>query len=179
MRLLPRIGLLGTMLAVCLWATTLEQLSLDEVIQKSTAIVRGRVTGSYPAYRGASIYTFYQIEVSENWKAPGASQRIDVAVPGGVIKGVRQSVAGAPSLNVGDEYVIFVWTSRSGLSQVMGLSQGLFNVKVDASGNALLVRPAALETMLGKNGQVVEDQALTMRVADMRSRVQRNLGVAP
>ena len=37
-------------------------------------------------------------------------------------------------LKIGDEYVFFVWTSRSGLAQIIGLSQGLFNVLPDGKG---------------------------------------------
>src|SRR5690242_6003115 len=65
-------------------ATTLAQLTLDDMIQKSPAIVRARVTGSHSAYRGADIYTFYLLQVLESWKASGRVTT-DVAIPGGVV----------------------------------------------------------------------------------------------
>src|SRR5262249_46880278 len=76
-------------------ATTLEQLSLDDMIQKSTSVVRARITGNYAAAVGSDIYTYYRLEISETWKGPAAAQ-MDVAVPGGLFKGLRQTVAGAP-----------------------------------------------------------------------------------
>ncbi len=82
-------------------------------------------------------------------------------------------VAGAPVLNVGEEYVVFLWTSRSGVTQVIGLTQGLFRVGQDAQGNTIAMRPAATETMLDKNGRLVSDQPLTLRVNDLRSRVSQ------
>src|SRR5580658_3486423 len=117
-----------------LGATTLLQLSLNDMIKQSTGIVRATVTGTRVDYRGAYIYTYYQLQVSEDWRSPSlapAVPQIEVAVPGGAAQGVRQTVAGAPSLQVGQEYVVFLWTSRSGLTQVIGLSQGLFLVKSD------------------------------------------------
>ena len=54
-------------------------------------------------------------------------------MPGGVVNGIRQSVTGAPELKPGQEYVLFLWTSRSGLTQVIGLSQGLFKVSEEGS----------------------------------------------
>jgi len=86
-------------------------------------------------------------------------------------------VAGAPSLNVGQEYVIFLWTSRSGLTQVIGLSQGLLSVKQTESGDAVLIRPAASDLMLDKNGHVVSDNTLMMQLSELRARIQRVLGV--
>jgi len=161
----------AVLLSMSLLATTLEQLSLDDMIQKSTGVVRARVTGSYTALVGVDIYTYYRLDVSETWKGQPATQ-LDVAVPGGSLRGQRQVVAGAPPLVAGEEYVLFLWTSRSGLTQVIGLSQGSFSVKADASNTLLLVRPAAADNMLDKNGRVVADQPLNLRLTDVRSKVR-------
>src|SRR5713101_1931584 len=106
-------------------ATTLQQLSLDEMIRKSTSIVRGKAQRTYGGLHGSMIYTHYSVEVMESWKGNQAGQ-IDIVVPGGVSSDRRQSYAGAPALADGQEYVLFLWTSKSGLTQVIGLSQGLF-----------------------------------------------------
>ena len=156
------------------WATTLQQLSMDDMIRKSTNIVRVKVVDARTALRGQDIYTYYQLQVLEGWNT--TTSQVEVAVPGGSSKGIRQMVPGAPSLNVGDEYVIFLWTSRSGLTQIIGLSQGLFSVKTNAAGDAMLVRPAATELMLDKSGKVVSDQAVSLRLNDVRSQIQNTLG---
>jgi hypothetical protein len=154
-------------------ATTLQQLSLDNMIQQSTSVVRAKVTGSYTAQRGQDIWTFYQLQVSETLKPSGTAvaTNVDVAVPGGSLHGARQVVAGAPSLTVGTEYVIFLWTSRSGLTQVIGLSQGLFEVTPDSSGYPVLTRPAAVSTMLDRNGNPVTDQAVSLSLSSVRTRI--------
>jgi hypothetical protein len=156
-------------------ATTLLRLSMDDMIQQSTAIVRAKVTGSSSAFRGQDIYTYYQLQILETVKAGGQAQT-EVAVPGGSVGVVRQMVAGAPTLSVGGEYVLFLWTSRSGLTQAIGLSQGLFSVTYDAAGNATVGRPAASGTMLDVNGNVAADQAVSLKWSALRARIQQKLG---
>ena len=73
-------------------ASTLQQLSLTDMTEKSTAIVRGKLTLTAMAFRGDIIYTHYLLNVSEVWKGPPVAQ-IDVAVPGGYVNGVRQTFA--------------------------------------------------------------------------------------
>jgi hypothetical protein len=158
-------------------ATTLQKLSVDEMARQSTMIVRAKVVSSSGVLRGQDIYTFYQLQVLEGWKAAGVHE-LKVAVPGGVANGLRQSVAGAPSLEVGAEYVMFLWTSRSGLTQLIGLSQGLFDVKQNAAGNAVVARPAADEMMLDKSGRVVRDESVLMPLADLRAEIKRVLSGA-
>src|SRR5436190_24187523 len=78
-----------------LGAATLSRLTLDDMINQSTTIVRARISGSYAAARGSFIYTFYQAQVTGQWK--GASQAIvEIAVPGGTANGLRQVFPGPP-----------------------------------------------------------------------------------
>jgi hypothetical protein len=159
--------------------TTLERLPLDEMTRKSTAIVRARVVGTSGVLRGADVYTIYRIEIQESWKSSpksgSQSNPVQVAVPGGVAGGLRQMVAGAPSLHVGEEYVMFLWTSRSGLTQLIGLSQGLFNVQHSGAGDASATRAAASELMLDASGHAVKDEAVSMKLSDLKAQVKRSL----
>jgi hypothetical protein len=169
-------------LAAPAWATTLQKLSLDDMIGQSTSIVRAKVTGSSTSMLGRDIYTYYQFQVLETLKAGPAqpssaqSSSSSVAVPGGVARGLRQIAAGAPALSAGQEYVLFLWTSRSGLTQVIGLSQGLFTVMQNEAGDTVLVRPAASELMLDQAGKVVNDQGVTMKLTDLRTEIQKVAG---
>src|SRR5450759_2270431 len=106
-------------MAVGTWAATLEQLSFDEMVEKSTAIVRGRVVGSYTTSKGSLIYTHYRVLVSERWKGPAASEA-DLVVPGGTLGRSVQSFPGAPKLAPGADYVLFLWTAKSGLTHIIG-----------------------------------------------------------
>ena len=171
-----RFGLLSFVLVVSLNASTLQKLTLDEMIKQSTAIVHVKVSSSAAVMRGRNIYTFYQFQVLETLKA-GNSAQSEVAVPGGSTAGLRQEVAGAPALAIGGNYVIFLWTSNSGLTQIIGLSQGLFNVVQDSSGNAELVRGAiASATVVSKSGQALNPAAVTISLSGLKAEIQKVLG---
>jgi hypothetical protein len=172
------IVLAGLAALACARATTLQQLSLDDMIRQSTGIVRAKVTGSSSALRGQNIYTYYRLQILETAKAGGnqGSSEIDVAVPGGTANGMREVVVGAPALTTGSQYVVFLWTSRSGLTQIIGLSQGLFLAVPDGPGKISLTRPAAEDLMLDQNGKAVEGQALGLEWSDLRTRIQKELG---
>src|SRR5436305_11139949 len=51
-----------------LQSATLERLSLDDMIAKSTVIVRGKVTSAYAAASGPIIYPNYTVQVSQRLK---------------------------------------------------------------------------------------------------------------
>ncbi len=159
-------------------AATLEQLSFDEMVEKSTSIVRGRVIGTYTTAKGSLIYTHYRVLVSERWKGAPAAEA-DLVVPGGVLGNVRQSFTGAPRLAQGSDYVLFLWTGKSGLTHIIGLTQGLFDVTTDAKGNTLAVRGTSGETMLDRaTGKPVTEEDLSLTLADLRTRISRAVGGA-
>lgn len=154
-------------------ATTLQQLGLDDMIQKSTAIVRGRVQSTGGVIRGSSIYTHYTVQVVEQWKGAAAGQ-IDFVVPGGTANGMRQSIAGAPTFTNGQEYVLYLWTSRSGLTQVIGLSQGMF-----ISANGMVSRPSITERLIDATGAEASDSGMQMTLEAMRARIATALKARP
>jgi len=162
------------LLASSAWATTLEQLSVEQMIQQSSAIVRAKVAGSFTANRNGTIYTYYHLQITENLKS-STPATVDVAVPGGSVGRVMQSVAGAPELKPGGEYVLFLWTSRSGLTQIIGLSQGAFDVRANAAG-PVVSRPAASDQMLDARGHVVVDSGVKLSLSDLRARIDSLVG---
>lgn len=153
-------------------ASTLQRLSLNDMIQKSTLIVRGTIQpGSSAALRGALIYTHFNLAVTTAFKGSPKST-IDVAVPGGALSGMQQPVAGAPMLVPGHEYVLFLWTSKSGLTQVIGLSQGLFNVSTNAQGQVIVSRNPTVSAMVDASGNSVTDSGLQMPLAQLTAKIQ-------
>lgn len=154
-------------------ATILQQLTLDEMVQKSTSIVRARVTSSSEVVRSGDVFTIYKFETLETLKSGLAAR--EVAVPGGVAGGMRQLVAGAPALRAGREYVLFLWTGRAGLTQLMGMSQGLFSVERTTAGDRQASRAAASEQMLDAVGRAVKDDALSMPLTELKAKVSKAL----
>src|SRR5260370_28141167 len=114
------VAISGALLALVgpLSGTTLQQLSMDDLILKSSQIVRGKVQCTGVALRGSTLYTNYRVQVSEQWKGTPSSQ-LDFAAPGGFSNGIRQTYAGTPSMSDGQEVVLFLWSSKSGLRQVI------------------------------------------------------------
>jgi hypothetical protein len=155
-----------------LQGATLERLSLEDMIAKSTAVVRGRVVASFSQFHGPIIYTHYKIQVAESYKGKTGAAA-EVIVPGGASGSVRQDVAGAPELKTDSEYVLFLWTGPSGLTQIMGLTQGIFAVPADGGVDPVLVRKATTELMLDpRTAQAVKDQRLSMPLSDLKSRIK-------
>ena len=120
--------------------TTLQQLSLDNMTRKSSEIVRGKVLCTGVALRGATLYTNFRVQVSEQWKG-APSSKLDFAVPGGFGNGIRQTYAGAPAIADGQEFVLFLWTSTSGLRRFRASPFVTFR-----AGRPQPARPAATRT---------------------------------
>ncbi|MGO9094595.1 MAG: hypothetical protein ACLQGV_05175 [Bryobacteraceae bacterium] len=171
MRGIVRIAVLALSLAILLPAATLQRLSLDDLAQKSTAIVRVRALDSYAAQSNSIIYTHYRLQVVEWWKGSGG-EAAEVVTPGGVVGASKQVFSGAPQLVMGGDYVLFLWKGPSGLTHIVGLSQGLFKVGRDANGQVVATREASAGPMLDPaTGQAVGDRAASYSLSDLRQRV--------
>lgn len=154
-------------------AATLIQLSMDQMTRQATAIVRAKVTGSTTSQTGSTIYTHYALQVTDTLKGTAPSE---VALPGGVANGYRQSFPGVPQLQTGAEYVLFLWQSPStGIIHILGLNQGLFNVSAQSDGSVLVARGRIGETMLDTSGNVVQDHAIQMTLSALKQQVSQNL----
>ena len=166
--------------ATTVFSTTLEKLALDDMIVKSTEIVRGRVSSISSLRRGALILTQARVTVSERWKGPEASS-VDVFLHGGTFQGLRQTFSGTPELREGSEYVFFLWAGKSGNRQIIGLSQGVLDIQVtDAKTGTveLMAHRAAIADMVDRGtGQEVDDPGFTIPVNQLRTRVKRVLGL--
>jgi hypothetical protein len=170
------------LLAGSLRAVTLEKLSLEEMIDASTLVVRGTVSAAKAARSGSVIQTEYRVAVDEVLKAdaasgqdPAASGELTVSLPGGEAGGVRQTLAGVPSLRSGEQYVFFLWRARSGRLLLVGMSQGLLKIS-GTGGRATASRPPVDGTLLdARTGMAVRDSGLGMRMAALRETISRRV----
>lgn len=147
---------------------------MGDLILQSTSIVRAKITGTRTAAVGKDIFTYYQMQVSDTLKK-GAILPAEFAVPGGVYGNLRQIGIGSPVFTEGQEYVLFLWTSRSGMTQVIGLTQGMFSLTQDSSGATVLNRPAIADQMVDKSGKEVTDAPVTMRWTELREQIVKTL----
>jgi len=171
-----RVALLACLaLAPRAGATTLERLSQDQLIQKSNLIVRCKAISSSSTLRGRIIFTVHRLQVIESLKGT-VPATLEVSVPGGELNGMRQTFPGAPQMSGGQEYVAFIWTSARGVNQIIGLHQGLFDVK-SVSGSLVISRGISDAEMVDRDGRTVADAPVSMRLDDLRTRVRRQESV--
>ncbi len=168
-------GAAGTAFAAALFAlpglaAVLQQMSLEQMTAASTEIVQGTVTGSYVAMSGNTIFTHYAVQVSERLKGPN-NPTTDVAIPGGSLKGLRQSFPGLPVLQTGQQYMLFLWQGAKGPNQPVGMNQGILQVGAGEDGQMVASRHASGEMMFRGDGKPVADRAVRMRVPDLQARI--------
>jgi hypothetical protein len=169
----PCLALLVALCSQTLTAATLERLSLNQMTERSTAIVRARVTATHSIARGALIFTAYRLQISEQWKVTGTLPN-EVLVPGGSLRRAQQTFSGAPRLEPGTDYVLFLWTGPSGATQIIGLSQGLFELQ-QQKGQLIAFRAGSTEEMVDASGAPVQDATFSLPVSDLNARVRRAL----
>jgi hypothetical protein len=156
-------------------AATLQQLSMDQMTDLATSVVRARVTGVSAAVTTASgtptIYTHYRLDISEVWKGNPVSE---VTMPGGTVNGQHQDFPGVPELKIGGEYVLFLWKSpTTGTIHTLGLTQGIFEVSRQTDGSAVANRRQSGELMVDATGHRVSGRAVQMELSEMKARVRR------
>ena len=169
-------AMVGAACALPVECATLQRLSLNDMIGQSTTIVRGTVTASWAAFAGPVVYTHYRVQVAEQFKG-AAGNSVEIMVPGGAAEGKNQNFSGSPILNQGGEFVFFLWTSKSGITWITGLTQGLFTLAPGAPGtDRVATRAASRELMLdATTSRPVKDAALSMKLSDLRSLITATL----
>jgi hypothetical protein len=162
-------------LAMPAWPVTLRQMTPVEMTSASTGIVRGTISGTYTALSGQTIFTHYTVQVTETWKGAPVTTA-DVALPGGALKGLRQSFPGVPVLRIGQEYLLFLWKGSKGPTQLTGLTQGALAVASEGNGQMMVSRQATGEIMLNSLGRPISDQPVRMPLETMRATVSATVG---
>src|SRR5262245_2407111 len=133
-------------LIVCareLRATVLLPADFREIVAGSQIIVYGRVAEVRPEWSDdrSRIDTIVAVTVGTYLKG-GPGDTVTFRVPGGQIGRYRNVVIGAPQFETGEEAILFLTASGPSIAHVLGLSQGVFRVKVDGrSGQRLVVPP--------------------------------------
>lgn len=164
--------------AAALSAATLERLSLDDMIAKSTSIVRGTVIGVRTTFTGRDIYTLYRVSVDERFKGE-AQKTIEITVHGGTHGTYHQTTPGSPVLSQGDQFVFFLWTSNSGVTWITGMTQGLFQLSGSGPADPMAIRAASRELMLDPStARPVKDNAVSLRLSELRARISAATGAA-
>jgi hypothetical protein len=152
-------------------AVTLERLSVEEMTDYSTYIVRASVSEIRGVQRGPVIYTEYALTVRETLKGNPPEGTLWVSLPGGAANARTQRFAGVPELSQGPEYLLFLREGRNGVVQLMGMSQGLFEMEKHGA-SSIAARPAIDGVLLDrKSGFRVQDKGMRLSLRELRSNI--------
>jgi hypothetical protein len=134
----------------------------QEMGSTSELVAQGTVSEvrSFWNESGTKIFTEVRVDVTQAHKG-FARGSLNIVQLGGEVDGVRMSVAGTPSWQIGEEILVFLEASKNGGYRVAGFSQGKFLVERDArTGEAFVRRPALLDTeLMARAGVVAPDGA--------------------
>ncbi len=110
-------------------ATSVIQLSFEELVDHSESIVSGQVTRSWADWDSEHkfIWTHYEVAVSAVHKgAPGAT--VVVSELGGAVDGQAMTVAGTVTYQPGENVLIFLTRVPNGYLRTTGWGQGKYTV---------------------------------------------------
>jgi hypothetical protein len=116
--------------AASLSATLAVKLELTKLTEKSALIVIGKVDSKQAKWDAGKkgIWTHHSVTVSDTLKGKQQKTR-DVVTRGGVVGTTGQNVSGSANLEVGAEYVFFLWKDTAGRYRLQGMVQGAFKLE--------------------------------------------------
>lgn len=161
--------------AATISATTVEPLDFDQIVSRADLIFVGQVrtiaNRVLPASSGAAlprtIVEFTVIDAIDGVQ----NTSVSLEFAGGQLNDRTLVVAGTPTFRMGEQVAIFAYRERTAVSQIVGITQGLFRVSVDPAGRRYVLRNdgTPLPT-LGSIGQsaflVSSDLIRPMRLED-------------
>jgi hypothetical protein len=116
-------------------ATTLVRMSLDQLAQASTEIIRGHVVSQQTLWNleHTRIYTYTTLTLEQTYKGNPPSYVV-VQQPGGKIGNVHVFVAGTIQFHAQAGYVLFLERSAADPSKflLVGMTQGAYRIYRDA-----------------------------------------------
>jgi hypothetical protein len=127
-------------------ATVLLPGDLGDIARGAAVIVRGTVVDVRSGWVGdrRRVATVVTLQVAETFKG-SMSGRVSFQVPGGVVGRYRSVTIGAPTFATGEEVIVCLGAQPPALPYVLGLSQGVFRVRIDASsGQRVVTTPVLL-----------------------------------
>jgi len=151
------------------------ELSLDDMVKQSDAIVIGNCTETKSVWIDRSLVTLATVSVTESLK--GEASTLTVALPGGVDVNRKVPVAmtypGAPQIRPGEDVFLFLSAESdvAGSYTVAGFSQGKFSIVTDEDGQKMVSRDLKKTVLQGENG-VRRGQSSATPLANFKAEVK-------
>jgi hypothetical protein len=139
MRLL--LALLAALVSTPARASVVLDLTLPEMIDKSSCIVHGTVEDVRAAWgpEKREIFTRVRLRVAEAWKCPAgvvAKRAVVVRQLGGTVEGVSMAVPGAPEFTQGEEVIVFLSPARGEAGAYVLVALGASKITVEPASGA-------------------------------------------
>ena len=125
-------------------ATIVVPMTIEEMAIEASCVARGRVLNTQATWDDAHrrIYTYTEIEILERIHAKGeVASNVVVRTLGGEVGNIGMKVSGTPKFTLGEEVVVFLRNDPVDPTQfqVIGMSQGKFQVERPQKGGAVAV----------------------------------------
>ena len=135
-----------TALPLSLRATTVIRMDMERLSKRAEVVAVGRCIENIADWNEGrtQIYSTITIQVSQYLKGFLGS-RISFKQLGGAVGQVSSRVPGMPEFKPGREVVIFLAKDTAGKFQVLGMSQGKFDVLKAGESSVKMVKPESLE----------------------------------
>jgi hypothetical protein len=162
-------------------ATTMVQLSLDQLVQASSDVVRGRAIAQLSAWnpQRTEIVTLTTIAVEQAVKGDATGTMV-VEQPGGQVGSYRVAVPGTVHFQLNASYVLFLEPAPPGPQQsvprylVVGLLQGAYRIYTDpVTGEERVIRP--LGGVVYSNPDTQNLTADTLPLREFRAKLESML----
>lgn len=120
------------------------------IVNGSETIVYGRVAAVRAEWTAdrRRIESVVSVQAGTYLKG-GPGERVTFRVEGGQIGRYKSVTVGAPEFRVGDEAVFFLTSRGPSISRIFGMSQGIFRVRLEPSGERVVLPPALMASGAG------------------------------
>jgi len=166
---LPLAMLMAILFAASASATTLVRMSLDQLAEASTEIIRGHVVSQQTLWnpQHTRIYTYTTLALDQTYKGNPPSFPV-VQQPGGTIGKVRVFVAGTVQFHAQASYMLFLERSGADASKflLVGMMQGAYRIYRDETQEERLILPLGSllrGTATSRAGSIITGQAVPVR----------------
>ncbi len=170
-----------TLTASSSFATLSFSLSTAEMTKDADEIVVGQVTNIESTWEdgGKKIYSYVEVEVSESLKGVEA-QKVLIRQLGGEVGEIGQRVEGLSTFDSGEEILVFLKENSAGELEVVGMSQGKYQVLTDrASGTRTVQRDTHGLCFVQKDGSILRShqasQSDEVNLEDLIKTIKENI----
>lgn len=124
-------------------ATSMVQLSTEQLVDASDLIVRGQVTEVWTERdEKGRVHTLAQVDVGSTLKGDVSSGALVVDTIGGTLGGVFTDVASIPRFSVDEDVLLFLEQARDGSWRTTGMVQGKLTIRLDPYTRSEIVQQA-------------------------------------